>query len=96
MDNLAGVYVNIPCPSKDEAVSLSRELIKMDLCGTIKILENVHLMYTDGKEVQGDDVVLMTLKTTKVNLMKIQEFIIKNHSWGDPCIEVVPIILDMC
>lgn len=96
MDSLAGVYVNIPCPTQEEAISLSRELISMDLCGIVKIHDHVHLMYTDGKEVQGDDVVVMTLKTTQGNLQKIQEFITRNHSWGDPCIEVVPIILDMC
>lgn len=58
--------------------------------------ENVYLMYTNPDGVQGDDVVLITLKTIRKNLADIHEFILKNHSWGTPCIEVVPIISDMC
>lgn len=90
------IFVNIPCPKKDEAIKLCSELLKRDLCGTAKIYENVHLMYTDSDGVQGDDVVVMTLKTVRKNLADIHEFILKNHSWGTPCIEVVPIISDMC
>lgn len=90
------IFVNIPCPTKEEAKKLCRELLKKDLCGTAKIHDNVHLMYTNSDGVKGDDVVLITLKTIRKNLANIHEFILKNHSWGTPCIEVVPIISDMC
>ncbi|OGD71050.1 hypothetical protein A3A84_02735 [Candidatus Collierbacteria bacterium RIFCSPLOWO2_01_FULL_50_23] len=90
------IFVNIPCPSRDEAIKLCGELLKKELCGTAKIHDHVHLMYTDPDGVRGEDVVLITLKTVKKNLTDIHEFILKNHSWGTPCIEVVPIIADMC
>jgi uncharacterized protein involved in tolerance to divalent cations len=96
MTDVETIFVNIPCPTKEEAVRLCRELLKQELCGTAKIQENVHLMYVDPEGVQGDDIVLMSLKTTKANLTNIHAFILKNHSWGTPCIEVVPIINDMC
>jgi uncharacterized protein involved in tolerance to divalent cations len=96
MDNSNPVFVNIPCPTKDEAVKLCGELLRKDLCGTAKIHDNVHLMYTNSDGVQGDDVVLITLKTIRKNLVDIHEFILKNHSWGTPCIEAVPILSDMC
>ncbi len=90
------IFVNIPCPTKNEAVKLCRELLQRELCGTAKVHSHVHLMYTNPEGVQGEDVVLITLKTTKKNLADIHEFILKNHSWGTPCIEVVGIISDMC
>lgn len=95
-NNSDPVFVNIPCPTKAEAVKLCDQLLKKELCGTAKIHENIHLMYTNLGGVQGDDVVLITLKTIRKNLADIHEFILKNHSWGTPCIEVVPIISDMC
>lgn len=90
------IFVNIPCPTKAEAIKLCSELLSKELCGTAKIHENVHLMYTDAGGVQGENIVLMTLKTVKTNLANIHEYILKNHSWGTPCIEVVPIVSDMC
>lgn len=95
-DNSSPVFVNIPCPTKKEALILCADLLKRELCGTAKIHDNVHLMYTNSDGIQGDDVVLITLKTIRKNLTDIHEFILKNHSWGTPCIEVVPIISDMC
>lgn len=96
LDDTDPIFVNIPCPKKDEAINLCNELLKRDLCGTAKIYEKVILMYPDPKGNQNEDVVIITLKTTKKNLTDIHEFMLKNHSWGTPCIEVVPIISDMC
>ena len=89
------IFINIPCPTRDEAIKLCSSLLDQELCGTAKIHDHVHLMYKDDG-VQGDDIVLMTLKSTRSHLEKIHEFILNNHSWGTPCIEVVPILSDMC
>lgn len=71
-------------------------MIEKDLCGTAKI-SKTFLMYPDPKKgATGEDVVLMSLKTTKIKLADIHEYILKNHSWGTPCIEVIPIVTDMC
>lgn len=94
-NDLDPIYINIPCPTKKEAVNLCTEMLKQDLCGTSKIQEGVYLMYPENG-VTGSDIVLISLKSTMINLPKIHEFILKNHSWGTPCIEVVPIIRDMC
>ena len=96
MSELDPIFVNIPCPTKEEGIKLCGEMLKLELCGTAKIQSNVHLMWMEDKSVNGADVVVLSLKTTKINLSKIHEFILKNHSWGTPCIEVVPILTDMC
>lgn len=96
MNDSDPIFVNIPCPSQAEAKEICTELLKKELCGTAKIHENVHLMYPLDGKIEGEDIVLMTLKTTRVNLTAIHEYILKNHSWGTPCIEVVPILADMC
>ncbi len=94
--SLDPVFVNIPCPTETEAKKLCKELLEKDLCGTAKIHNNVHLMYSENDTVHGSDVVLMTLKTTKAKLNDIQAYILSNHSWGSPCIEVISIANDMC
>ena len=93
---MEAVFVNIPCPTKEEALILCRGLLEKELCATTKIHENVHLMWSEDGKVQGDDVVLITLKTTDINISNIHKFIFENHSWGNPCIEVVPILRDLC
>jgi uncharacterized protein involved in tolerance to divalent cations len=95
MTDLDPIFVNIPCPTKEEGIKLCGEMLKLDLCGTAKVQENVHLMWMENG-LQGSDIVLISLKTTKQDLSKIQEFILKNHSWGTPCIEAVPIVNDSC
>ena len=95
MKDLDPIFVNIPCPTKEEGIKLCTEMLQQDLCGTAKVYDHVTLLYKTDT-VQKDDVVVLSLKTTQINLPKIHEFILKNHSWGTPCIEVVPILSDMC
>lgn len=93
-DSLDPVIVNIPCPTDEEAKRICDYLLDNELCGTAKILP-MYLMYKDER-VEGEEVVLMSLKTTKSNLEKIQMYIYENHSWKTPCIEVMPVLRDMC
>lgn len=97
-DEVEPIFINIPCPSYDEAIKLCRELLEKELCGTAKVHKDVHLLYhgQEDNRVKGEDIVLITLKSIKSNLANIHEYILKNHSWGTPCIEVVPITSDMC
>ena len=96
MSELDPIFVNIPCPTKEEGVKLCGEMLKLDFCGTAKVQEGVHLMWMEEGKLSSSDVVVLSLKTTKINLAKIHEFILNNHSWKTPCIEVVPILTDMC
>ena len=95
MNNYDPIFVNIPVPTREEGKKLCHALLEKDLCGTAKLFDSVHLMWKE-ETVTGDDINLMTLKTTRSKLADIHEFILKNHSWGTPCIEVVPILSDLC
>jgi len=95
MHELDPIFVNIPVPTREEGIKLCSQLLEKDLCGTAKLFDNVHLMWKE-EGIKGDDVNIMTLKTTRIKLADIHEFILKNHSWGTPCIEVVPILSDLC
>lgn len=96
MSELDPIYINIPCPTKEEGIKLCGEMLKLELCGTAKVQDNVHLMWMEEDKVKGADVVVLNLKTTKINLPKVHEYILNHHSWKTPCIEVVPILTDMC
>jgi uncharacterized protein involved in tolerance to divalent cations len=95
MSDLDPIIINIPCPTKEEAEKICKQLLEKDLCGTAKI-SSTYLMYPGEKGASGEDVFLMSLKTTKIKLADIHAFILKNHSWGTPCIEVTPMLTDMC
>ncbi len=95
MDQTQPIYINIPVPTKEEADKLCRQIIELDLAGTGKIHENVTLMWKHD-EVGEDKVCLMSLKSIRGNLEKIHEFILNNHSWKTPCIEVTALQTDMC
>lgn len=89
------VIVNIPCPTRKEAEKLCKELLDKELGGTAKIAPT-YLMYPAEKGATGEEVVLMSIKSTNGKVADIHEFILKNHSWVTPCIEVTPLISDLC
>lgn len=95
MTDLDPVIVNIPCPTRKEAEKLCKELLDKEFGGTAKITAT-YLMYPDEKGATGEEVVLMSIKTTNGKVADIHEFILKNHSWVTPCIEVMPLISDLC
>ena len=96
MSDTVAIYINIHCPTMEEAKKLSKGLLEKKLAGTIKITPKVHLMYVMDEKLDGDDTFLMTIKTTQMHLKDIEAFILENHSWGTPCVEVFPIITDHC
>jgi uncharacterized protein involved in tolerance to divalent cations len=95
MDQYSPIYINIPCPTTEEAQKICTELLTQDLCGTAKIYPKVELFFKKD-EVDSEIVCIINLKTTNINLPKIHEYILKNHSWGTPCIEVLPLQTDLC
>jgi uncharacterized protein involved in tolerance to divalent cations len=90
------ILVNIPCPTFEEAKKIATDLLEKNLCGTIKISKDVHLMYKLDEKVEGEDIYLLSIKTTKTNLKDIETYIFENHSWGTPCIDALPIVTDHC
>lgn len=96
MDTVVAIYINIHCPTVEEAKLLSKAILEKKLAGTIKITPKVHLMYYYEGKFGGDDTALMTIKTTEQHRKDIEAFIYENHSWGTPCVEVFPIINDHC
>ena len=95
MDQYSPIYINIPCPTQTEAQKICNELLEQDLAGTAKIYPNVELFYKK-ESVDSEVVCIINLKTANINLPKIHEYILKNHSWGTPCIEVLPLQSDLC
>lgn len=96
MQDYASIFVSISCPTLEEARKHCEYLVENDLCGTAKISKDTILYFKGEDGVENDGVFLMTLKSTPENLMKIQKYILENHSWGTPCVEVVPVVGDYC
>lgn len=96
MQDTLAIFMYISCPTKEEAYKHCEYLVSKELCGTAKVIEGTTLFFPGEKKANHEEVFLLQLKTTKTNMMEIQKYILENHSWGTPCIEVVPIVGDFC
>ncbi|MCA9376499.1 divalent cation tolerance protein CutA [Candidatus Nomurabacteria bacterium] len=95
--DIVAIIINIPCPTFEEADKHARILMKKELCGLVRIYRDVNQIYfTEEGEVDGEDIVMLAIKTTQKNLKEIEAYMLKNHSWGTPCIDVTPIVTDHC
>ena len=90
------IFIKVSCGTFEEAEKIGKELIEKKWAGTVKIYKDAHLMYPSEKGAEGEAVFHMEIKTTKRFLKDINVYILENHSWGTPCVEVVPIVNDFC
>ncbi len=90
------IYMNFHCPTLEEAENFARAFFDRELVSTVKIVKDVELFWNDGKETHGTDTVLVVAKTVTRHQDAIEKYILANHSFGTPCIEVVPLSADHC
>ena len=90
------IYVNFHAPDEKTARSLAEGIFAEGICSTIKLTKNVRLYYPDGDKVDNAETYLITVKSVKRHLDDIEKYILANHPWGTPCIEVIPLVADHC
>lgn len=90
------ILVNIPYPTFEEADKAARVLLERELCGLVRIHKEVHQLYPEGNSIVGDDIALLTIKTTPGNLKAIESYVYETHPWGTPCIDAYAIVTDHC
>lgn len=76
--------------SKDEAKTLAKALVEDHLVACVNLLPIDSVYWWDGK-IQEDQEYLLLSKTTTENYKKIEEKILKNHSYDCPAITMIPI-----
>lgn len=84
------IHVYIHYPTRREARKISRLLLKKHLASCVNFIDQEDLYWWEGKIVSTKGVVTLVV-TKKKNFKKIEQLVIKHHSFKVPCILELPI-----
>ncbi len=84
----------IPCKSLEQAKTIGTHLLGKRLCACINIFPEMHSTYfwppNIGKLEEASEVVLIA-KTTKGLFPKLEEEVLKIHTYKCPCVMAIPV-----
>lgn len=84
------LYITVP--NREEAISLSRELIHERLIACANILDNMLSLYRWQGEIQHGHEVVVVAKTLTSHLERVIARVRERHSFDVPSILAVPLI----
>ncbi len=86
------VLLYITTANREEAISLSRELLSDRIVACTNIMEHVTSMYHWQGEVEHTPEVIVIAKTLRLYIERITERVKKQSSYSNPCILAVPVL----
>ena len=72
------------CKNNQEAKKLANALLKAKLVACVNIINNITSIYIWNKKLEQSKEVLMIIKTSSVNFLKVERIIKKLHSYEVP------------
>lgn len=84
--------INCTAGNKEEALKISRELVKKKLIACSNIIPSITSVYSWEGGINEDSEVLMLMKTKTALFDSVKEEILKLHSYEVPEIIAVPVI----
>ena len=84
------IFVYSTFPNKKEAKEIGERLVRKKLAACVNIFP-IESIYHWQKKIVKDKEFAAFIKTRKENFKKIENFILKNHSYTTPCILEIPI-----
>ena len=84
--------INCTAGNKEEALKISRELVKKKLIACSNIIPSITSVYSWEGRISGEAEVLMLMKTKTALFDRVKEEILKLHSYEVPEIIAVPVI----
>ena len=82
--------IKTTCKNKEEARSIGHLLVKSKLAACVQI-SNIESIYAWEGKICTEKECLLSIKTKAFNYPKIEEIILKNHTYKTPQIVAVPI-----
>jgi periplasmic divalent cation tolerance protein len=86
------VLLYITAASREEAISLSRELLNERLVACTNIMEHVTAMYHWQGEIEHAPEVVVIAKTLASHIERVTRRVKELHSYSNPCVLAVPVI----
>ena len=84
------IFIYSTFPNRKEAKRTGESLVKKKLAGCVNIFPIESVYAWKGKIAKGRETAVI-IKTEKKNFKKIENFILKNHSYDTPCIIEIPL-----
>ncbi len=76
----------VPCPTKDVAEKIAKNLIQKKLAGCVNIIEGMTSVYEWQGEIEQADEVVLLIKTLISQKKALELFIMQEHPYETPCI----------
>lgn len=89
---MEAIVVYITAPNEDEAVKISKTLVKERLVGCINIVKGIRSIYEWQGKIEDDLEVLMIAKTQRHLFDPLKDRVKKLHSYTAPEVIAVPVI----
>lgn len=84
------IFVYSTFPSKKEAEKIGSALVRQKLAACVNIF-SIESMYWGKSKLVRNKETAMIVKTKKQNFRKVEDFILRHHSYDAPCIIEIPI-----
>ncbi len=84
------IFIYSTFPTRKEARKIGESLVKKKLAACLNIFP-IESIYSWKGKINKDKEFAAIIKTEKKNFKKVEEFILKNHSYDTPCIIEIPI-----
>lgn len=88
------ILVYITCESREQAEDIGRHLLKKHLVGCVNIIPGMHSLYfwpPDKGVIQDSNEVILLCKTIDKHYGKIENEVIRLHTYTNPAIFALPI-----
>lgn len=90
MTNLILIRVN--CPTREEAEALGTKAIEARLAGCANVEGPVTSIYHWEGRIERDEEYVLWLKAPAENWAKLNDFLMRNHSFDTPAVLAIPCI----
>ena len=76
----------VPCPDREEALKISRLLVKRKLIACANILEGCTSVYEWQGELHEENECILIMKSVKSLHLEVERTILEMHSYECPCV----------
>ena len=80
------IMLYIPCPNKEEALTIARSLLAKKIIACANILDGCTSVYEWEGAVQEEQEVILIIKTVKSLHLEVEKAVSDLHSYDCPCV----------
>ena len=89
--NMTVSLIYVTTGSKEDAVSIGKELVTSKLVACVNIIEKMHSIYFWKGELQNDQEAILIAKTKTALVPEVIEKVKSRHRYEIPCILSLPV-----